>query len=176
MRSGKGWYWLTAGVLALGLNGAYRDGQLGPVRGLVDRAGLAAERASDGAFRWVARAEMMFGSSPQTLARTEATLHRIQGKLVCERVAMAQRQMAMAQVRQHLAEAQIQRKMDLVQMKMNKVRAITINGANRLGECPGFPRVVVGIPDVPKIDLSGVPDIQVPDLSDVAPDRQHDPI
>jgi hypothetical protein len=28
MKSGNGWYWIAAGVLALGLNGAYLDGAL----------------------------------------------------------------------------------------------------------------------------------------------------
>src|SRR5258707_14387247 len=46
MRSNKAWYWLTAGVLALGLNGAYQDGQLGWAHVLANRAARVVQRAS----------------------------------------------------------------------------------------------------------------------------------
>ena len=38
MRSEKAWYWLAAGVLALGLNGAYQDGLFGRAHFLANRA------------------------------------------------------------------------------------------------------------------------------------------
>ena len=46
MTSEKAWYWLAAGVLALGLNGAYQDGQFGWVHGIADRSTEIVERAS----------------------------------------------------------------------------------------------------------------------------------
>jgi hypothetical protein len=161
MRSQTGWYWLAAGVLALGLNGAYQDGQLGWVHCLADRAVTVFEQASERGLRAVTMAELMLGRSPETLGRTEAGFQKLQSKMVAQRVAQAQRQIAMAQARQQIAQARLQRKMDLVHMKMDKVRMI---GIDRVHDCSGFSKVVVDLGDMPKIDLSNLPDI---DLSGV---------
>ena len=61
MRSDKAWYWLAAGVLALGLNGAYQDGQLGWAHVLADRATAAVERALYAGQHFLAMAEVMLG-------------------------------------------------------------------------------------------------------------------
>ena len=161
MRSQTGWYWLAAGVLALGLNGAYQDGQLGWVHCLADRAAAVFEQASERGLRAVTMAELMLGRSPETLGRTEAGFQKLQSKMVAQRVAQAQRQIAMAQARQQIAQARLQRKMDLVHMKMDKVRMI---GIDRAHDCSGFSKVVVDLGDMPKINLSNLPDI---DLSGV---------
>jgi hypothetical protein len=160
MQSDKAWYWLAAGVLALGLNGAYQDGQLGWAHGLTGRAADLVERASERGLRFVTVAEVMLGRNPYVFGRTEATLQRIQSKLVCQRVAHAQRQIAMAQVRRQLVEADVQRKMDLAQMKMDRVRMITMDRANRFRSCAGLPSVVIATPDTPQIDLPDLPDFQ----------------
>jgi hypothetical protein len=162
MRSQTGWYWLAAGVLALGLNGAYQDGQLGWVHCLADRAAAVFEQASERGLRSVTVAELMLGRSPETLGRTEAALQKLQSKVVAQRVAQAQRQIAMAEARQQIAQARLQRKMDLVHMKMDKVRMI---GIDRAHDCSGFSKVIVDMGDMPKIDMSDLPDIQVPDVS-----------
>lgn len=164
MRSQTGWYWLAAGVLALGLNGAYQDGQLGWVHCLADRAAAVFEQASERGLRAVTVAELMLGRSPETLGRTEAALQKLQSKVVAQRVAQAQRQIAMAEARQQIAQARLQRKMDLVHMKMDKVRMI---GIDRTHDCSGFSKVVVDMGDMPKIDMSDLPDIQVPDVSGI---------
>jgi len=130
MRSQTGWYWLAAGVLALGLNGAYQDGQLGWVHCLADRAAAVFEQASDRGLRAVTMAELMLGRSPEALGRTEAAFQKLQSKMVAQRVAQAQRQIAMAQARQQIAQARLQRKMDLVHMKMDKVRMLGIDRAH----------------------------------------------
>jgi hypothetical protein len=168
MRPDKAWYWLAAGVLALGVNGAYQDGQLGWAHGLADRAAYLMERASERSLRLVTMAEVLLGRSPAGFGQTESALQSIQAKLVCDRVARAQRQIAMAQVRQQLAEANLQSKMDRAQMKMDRVRMITIDHAKRLRDCPGFSRVVVEVPGIPKVDLSNLPDIQIPDIPEVS--------
>jgi hypothetical protein len=169
MRSDKAWYWLTAGVLALGLNGAYQDGQLDWAHCLAGRATSLVQRVSDRSLRLVAMAEVMLGRSPDSFGRTEVVLQRIQTKLVCQRVAMAQRQVAMAQVRRQLVEASLQRKLDLAQMKMDRVRMITIDSASRFRNCPGLPSVAVTMPQIPEVDLSNLPDIQLPDTPEGRP-------
>jgi hypothetical protein len=167
MRTNNAWYWLTAGVLALGLNGAYQDGQLGWAHGLADRAAGVVERASWRGQHFVAMAELMLGHTPASFGRTEAAIERVQNRVVCERVAHAQRQIAMAHVREQLAEANLQHKMAMVQMKMDRVRTMSIDRANQFRDCDGFSKVVVNMPDLPKIDLSNVPDIQIPDIPEV---------
>lgn len=166
MRTDKAWYWLAAGVLALGLNGAYQDGQLGWAHVLAGRATAAVERATLRGQHFVAMAEIMLGREPQAFGRTQAAIERIQNRMVCDRVARAQRQMAMAQVREQLAQARVQQKMAMVQMKMGRVRMIA-DRANHFRDCDGFSKVVVNMPDLPKIDLSNLPDIEVPDVPEV---------
>jgi len=160
----KGWYWLAAGVLALGLNSAYEDGQLGWVHCLADRATAAVERLSARSLSVVTMAELMLGRTPETFGRTEAAFQKLQNKVVAERVAEAQRQMAMAQARQQIAQAQLQRKMEMVHMKMDKVRMISIDRANPIHDCSRFSKVIVDLGDLPKIDMPNLPDIKIPDV------------
>ena len=167
MRSEKAWYWLAAGVVALGLNGAYQDGQLGWVHCLADRAAGAVERVAERGLRFVTMAEVMLGRSPEAFGRTESALQRIQTRMACDRAAKAQRQMAMAHMRQRLAEATLQSKMDLARMKMDKVRMMAIDRSNRFRDCPGFSKVVVDMSNLPNIDMSDLPDIQIPDIPEI---------
>ena len=167
MRTEKAWYWLAAGVLALGLNGAYQDGQLGWAHVLVDRAAASVERVALRGEHFVTMAEVMLGREPHALAHTEAAIERVQERIACDRIAQAQRHMAMARVREQLAEANMQRKMAMVQVKMDRVRAMTIERTNRFRDCDGFSKVVVNLPDLPNIQMPNLPDIQIPDVPEV---------
>jgi len=169
MRTEKAWYWLAAGVLALGLNGAYQDGQMGWAHVLVDRAAASVDRVALRGQHFVAMAEVMLGREPRVFAHTQAAIERVQERIACDRIAQAQRHMAMARVREQLAEANVQRKMAMVQMKMDHVRAMTINRANRFRNCDGLSKVVVNMPDLSNmnIEMPNIPDIQVPDIPEV---------
>jgi len=167
MASEKAWYWLAAGVLALGLNGAYQDGQFGWAHGIVDRSMSLVERASERGLSFASMAEVMLGRSPETSGWTEAALEKLQARTACSRVEMAQRQIAMAQMQRDLAAAQIDRQLAKVETKMDKVRMITIDRANRARNCSGFSRVVVAMPGVPHVDLSNLPDIQIPNMPEI---------
>ena len=166
MRTDKAWYWLAAGVLALGLNGAYQDGQLGWAHVLADRAAAVVDRASLRGQHFVATAEILLGREPQAFGHSQGAIERIQSRIGCDRFARAQRHIAMAHVREQLAEARVQQKMAMVQMKMDRVRRIT-DRASQFRDCDGFSKVVVNIPDLPKIDLSNMPDIEFPDVPEV---------
>jgi hypothetical protein len=170
MRTEKAWYWLAAGVLALGLNGAYQDGQMGWVHVIVDRAATSVERVALRGQHFVAMAEVMLGREPQAFARTQAAIERVQERIACDRIAQAQRHMAMARVGEQLAEAKIERKMAMVQMKMDRVRAMTINRANRFRNCDGLSKVTVNMPDLSNlnVEMPNIPDIQVPDIPEVS--------
>ena len=99
-----------------------------------------------------------------TLDRTQARLQALQTKLVCERIANAQRKMAMLQAQHAMAQADVERKIALAQSKMDQVRMITIE--RQVHNCPGVSRIVV-MPQIPKIDVSNLPDIQIPDLPEI---------
>ena len=179
MGAEKAWVWLSAGVLALGLNGMYQDGQLGWAHNLSCRAERFADQVTERGLRYVTMAEVMLGRGPESFGRTEAALQRIQTKGVCQRVATAQRQMAMAQVREQIVQAEVQRKLDMAQAKMDRVRMVTIDKADRFRNCPGLSRVLVSVPEVVNVDLPNLPEIQVPDIPEIPQVRfsgSHDPI
>jgi len=169
MTSEKAWYWLAAGVLALGLNGVYQDGQFGWVHGIADHSTEIVERASMRGLSFVTAAEVMLGRNPDAMGWTHVTLQRVQGKLACKRIEMAERQIDMGRMQRDLAMARVDRQMARVQMKMDKVRMIAIENGHRAQKCSGFSRMVV---TVPRVEL---PDVQIPEIqAPVA--ASHDPI
>jgi len=177
MASEKAWYWLAAGVLALGLNGAYQDGQFGWVHGLVNHSTEVVEDASLRGLGIIASVEGLFGNNPARPAWMETTLHQMQGRLACKRMEMAERHIDMAELQKDLAQARVERQLAHVQMKMDKVREIAIERANRAGKCSGLSRMVMtapgtGFPNSVEIEMPempALPEVQVPS----AP---HDPI
>ena len=177
MASEKAWYWLAAGVLALGLNGAYQDGQLGWAHGLVNHSAEVVEDASIRGLGVLASGEGWRGKNPAHSGWMEATLQRVQGKLTCKRIEMAERQIDMAQMQKDLAQARVERQLARVQMKMDKVRVMAIERANRAGKCTGLSHMVVTAPGV---GFSNSVDIEMPEMPEMpeiqAPSAHHGPI
>jgi hypothetical protein len=174
MASEKGWYWLAAGVLALGLNGAYQDGQFGWAHSIADRSLEVVERASGRGMGFVTAAEVMLGRNPAAVGQMEAALGRMQGKMACKRVEMAERRIDLARMQSDLAAAQVERQLAKVQMKMDKVRVIAMNRANRARNCSGLSR---GVVTVPRVELSNLPGVQMPEMPEIqVPSAPHDPI
>jgi hypothetical protein len=175
MASEKAWYWLAAGVLALGLNGAYQDGQFGWAHNLADRSLEMVGRASERGFGFVTAAELMLGRNRDSLTGTEATLQRMQAKLSCKRMDMLERSNDLAQMQRDLAAAHLDRQLANVQVKMDKVRVMAaMESANRGRKCSGFSRMVVSVPN---IDLSNLPEVQLPEIPEIQePHHSHEPI
>jgi len=163
MRSDKAWYWLAAGVLALGLNGAYQDGEFQWAHRLTCHTASLVERASEEGLRMLATAEVVLGRNPEALARTEATLQKLQMRIACKRIGMARRQVDMAQVQRDLAAARIDEQMAKVQASMDHVRMITIERTGRVRNRPELSRLIV-MPNIPRVDLSNLPDISIPEI------------
>jgi hypothetical protein len=107
----------------------------------------------------------------------ETTLHRMQGKLACKRMEMAERQIDMAQMQRDLAQARIERQIARVQMKMDKVRVTVNERANRAGKFTGLSHMVM---TAPGDGFSNSIDIEMPEMPAMpeveAPSAQHDPI
>lgn len=163
MASNKAWYWLAAGVLALGVNGAYQDGELHWVHRLTCHAASLVERASEEGLRMLATAEVALGRNPEALARTEATLQKLQMRIACKRIEMTRREVDMAQVQRDLAAARIDEQVAKVQASIDHVRMITIERTGRVRNCPELSRVIV-MPNIPRVDLSNLPELSMPEI------------
>jgi hypothetical protein len=68
----QGWYWLAAGVMALGLNGVYHDGGAEWAHRLVNRSAAVVALASGHSERFLASAQL-FSAPEQTLPCRVAT-------------------------------------------------------------------------------------------------------
>ena len=167
MGSEKAWYWLTAGVVALGLNGAYQDGQLAWVHRLANQASSVIEQASARGEQLAAMAETFLPGNAGRLDHAMASIQRIDSKLSCQRVAQVQRQIALAQVRKQVAEAKLQVKMDLAQARIDRLRSLGIDGVMEARDCSGGSRMIVHVPAVPRIEIPNLPDIHIPDMPDI---------
>src|SRR5579862_2201205 len=97
MASEKAWYWLAAGVLALGLNGAYQDGEFQWAHRIADRSAVLVQQVRDEECRFVAMAEMMLGHEPSGLERAQDRLARVQDRFSRQQMDRMQRQMETAQ-------------------------------------------------------------------------------
>jgi hypothetical protein len=174
MASDKAWYWLAAGVLALGLNGAYRDGQFGWAHQFADRSTEIVERAEMRGLGLVTAAEVMLDRNPEAVGRMEGSLGRMQAKMACKRIEMATRRIDIARMQRDLAAAHVDRQLARVQMQLDKVRVIAIDRATHARNCAELSHVVVA---GPRVDLSDLPNAQIPDLPEIqVPSAPHDPI
>lgn len=79
----KGWYWLSVGVLALGLNAEYQRGGLDRIHRAADRSLAGVQRVAGQARQYVALAELLLGherapAAPLqvSVAHTQATCTR----------------------------------------------------------------------------------------------------
>jgi len=144
MASAKAWYWVAAGVLALGLNSEYQRGRLEWAHRAVDRSLALTESASDQGARYVALAEIMLGHRQAEFGPARTALAGVQTKVACARMALAQRELERA--RPQLVKARFE---------MEKAYLIAVTGDRMaLVTCPHQPEVRVRVPrimvDVPE--------------------------
>ena len=92
MGSGKAWYWLAVGILALGLNSEYQSGRLHWARQATDQSLALMERATDQTMHYVTLAEVMLGDNPAEFRPAQAAVARVQAKIACVRMAVSQRE------------------------------------------------------------------------------------
>jgi hypothetical protein len=99
MRSETAWVWLAAGVMALGINGAYQDGQFAWAHRLADRSAAMVQEVRDQGCRLAAMAELIFGREPSTIARAQDQLARVQDRWSRGQMDRMQQQLEAAQFR-----------------------------------------------------------------------------
>jgi hypothetical protein len=130
MKSKQAWVWLTAGVLALGLNGFYHDGGAAWAHRGVDRvAGQVANRAeavlalASGRADWFATKANMVIARDETsscrlatamaryqarLARTQSSMARFQAMTAREEGAFARMEASRARIEAAVARVRVQ--------------------------------------------------------------------
>lgn len=159
----KAWYWLAAGVLALGLNGYYQDGGLGPLHKLAERTTIAVANAraqfsevatlaevalaAHAQARYERPAPAVVAVTPEVIpAEAQAQLAQLQGRLEAMQSAGVQAQMARSQevmVRRELQRAQ-------VELRNGRLAVLTDQGQVRVA----LPRVEIAVPQGPAIEIS----------------------
>jgi hypothetical protein len=155
MKSTQAWGWLTAGVLALGLNGFYQDGgaqwahrAANQVIGGVAAKSEAVLALATGRADWFAAKSGELAAKDEVAScRVAAAMARLQTKGARARGGMARFEAASA--REEAAFARIEADRARMEAKFARMR---VEPADFNGACP---RVRVNIPQV-KIDLPGV--------------------
>lgn len=157
----KAWYWLAAGVLALGLNGYYQDGGLGPLHKVAERTTIAVANARAQFSEVATLAEVALAAhaqaryerpavvavTPEVIpAEAQAQLAQLQGRLEAMQSAGVQAQMARLQevmLRRELQRAQ-------VELRNGRLAVLTDQGQVRVA----LPRVEIAVPQGPAIEIS----------------------
>lgn len=109
MNSEKAWYWVAAGVLALGLSNSLADRQIELVQALPDRfLGLADQftaSVSDRAMRFLDVASRLSNRNELGMAGAEVAVAQVQTRVACLRTVIAERQAAAARVAEERTRA-----------------------------------------------------------------------
>lgn len=164
MKTTQAWAWLTAGVLALGLNGLYHDG--GAVwahrmaNRIVEQSGAAMELASERVDGFVGRATLTAALDEPASCRLAAAMARLQSKFAQTQTAMARFEAVSG--RQEAALARVEASRARIKARV-RMASVAFNSGNGPVICT---RVRVNVPrvnvsrvnvrriDVPRIEIS----------------------
>ena len=163
----RAWYWVAAGVLALGLNGYYQDGGLRVVHCLANRSRVAVVEAKAQVRQIETLAELTFASREENRAaeqanaevagefpvmRTEAKLAELQKQVACAQAAHMQAQLARMQ------RLMMLREMKQAQIAIQDGRPEVMTGLGQvrvvLPPMPQMPRVQVSVPQGPSVEVT----------------------
>jgi len=151
MKTTQGWGWLTAGVLALGLNGFYQDGGAawahrivdGAVEQVAKRTGAVVELASARVDRFMETADVLATRDETVPCRLAAAMARIQTRMARTQSGMARFESMSA--REEAAVARMEADRSRMEARVTRVRMVPV--AFRTTEIPVVvcPRVRVEI-------------------------------
>jgi hypothetical protein len=167
MANDRAWYWLAAGVLALGLNGAYQDGEFAWAHKIADRSCSLLERVTERSDRVVAAAEIMLGHEPSTLARAQERLARLQEKLSSTQMDRTQRQLNSAQcklsrARVKIVEMQGPEYASQVVVDVPNFPVMSTINERQFGHAVRIPAVRIPEVRIPEINI---PQVRVPQIT-----------
>ncbi|HXY51489.1 MAG TPA: hypothetical protein VEI01_18720 [Terriglobales bacterium] len=166
MTSDRAWYWVAAGVLALGLTNAYQDGQFDWVHQFSDRSAAVAARYVEKGSRLVEAADVVLGHDSPILNRTQAYLLRMEARLDCNRIEHAQEELAGAE--QRLSAAQLASAQTQLERLQSRIEAGRVMVENRF--CPRSRHFAV-VPATPSMDVPPIPFPETSiDISEITPE------
>jgi hypothetical protein len=189
MNSTKAWYWVAAGVLALGLNSEYQRGGLQWAHRVVSRGHEVVACAQLTSRRYLAMAKLMFGTDPDPELPSEAVLAQVQESvdgiqnriahkhIQIENIERLDEKIQPSMMRAEMAMERAQIKIDMAQMRaemrsnragylcprMRKMTFTVPEVPNMRVPRVNIPKIVVRVPQVPEVDLSDVPGISSDD-------------
>jgi hypothetical protein len=157
----QAWGWLTAGVLALGLNGFYHDGGAVWAHRIVDQVAEQSETLADLASE---RVDGFMGKASQVATRDETASCRLAAAVARFQTKIARTQTGMAQfeamsARQEVALARVEEQRARIEAQVARVRLNPV--AFNTVEVPvvSCPRVRV---NVPRVTVPRVPTVRIP--------------
>ncbi|HLX75954.1 MAG TPA: hypothetical protein VKR26_14500 [Terriglobales bacterium] len=160
------WYWLAAGVLALGLNGYYQDGGFQGLHRLATGTCLAVNQARAQIGQIATLAEVAMADHAQVRsdrpspavvainavdlpAGTQARLAQLQERLQAMQAARVQARVARLQ--EVMARREMQRAQ--VEIRNGRITVLSDQGQVRVA-IPPLPRVEVSVPQAPVVEVS----------------------
>jgi hypothetical protein len=168
MKTKQAWGWLTAGVLALGLNGVYHDGGAAwthrTVGGVIDRIAERTEPilalASGRADLFMAKTGMVAARSETASCRWATAVARVQSKVARTRSEFAQFEVISAREEAALARLEANRARIEAQVARVRVMPVAFESVTSPVVCP---RIRVNVPrvSIPRLPVVRVPEVHV---------------
>jgi hypothetical protein len=165
MKTTEGWGWLTAGVLALGLNGFYQDGGAawahrivdGAVEQVAERTGAVVELASVRVDRFMETADVLATRDQTASCRLATAMARIQTRMERTQSGMARFEAMSARQEAALTRAEA----DRVRIEEQVAHVDLVSTAFHSAKIPLVvcPRVRV---EVPRVSVPRLPVVRIP--------------
>lgn len=192
MASKKAWYWLAAGVLALGLNSEYQSGKFQCIHHYVDQGLTVADAYARCAGRYLAQAHVLMSlmhakPAQMTLEDDETNARNVISHEQVE-FALAQAEMARREIEQRRPE--IEKAMRELQCRRTELEMAQRIAADSAGHnvvfCPRRGHIQVTVPQVriPQVSVAAPPihvevprvNVQVPALRIQVPEVNVSPM
>lgn len=161
MKTTQGWAWLTAGVLALGLNGFYHDGGAAwahrIVDRLTDRSEALVDMASTQGDRFMERTNLVVARDETASCRFATAMARAQTKIAQTHTGMARFEVMSS--RQEAAMARMEANRARIEAQVARVRLNPVVFNSVTAPVVACPRVRVSVPRVvvPKLRVIKIP-------------------
>jgi lysozyme family protein len=161
MKTTQAWAWLTAGVLALGLNGFYHDGGAGWAHRIVNQLAEKSEAVADLASEQV---DGFMGTTNLVAVRDETTSCRLAAAMARFQTKFAQAHTTMAHfedisARREVALARFEASRARIEARVARVRMAPVAFDSVTSPVVICPRVRVS---VPRIEIPKLPVIHIP--------------
>lgn len=161
MKTTEAWAWLTAGVLALGLNGFYHDGGAAWAHRIVDQVTEQSEAVVDLASQrvdgFMGKASLVAARDETASCRLAAAVARFQSKIARTQTGMAHFEAMSA--RQEASLARMESNRARIEAQIARVRIVPVVFSTVDIPAVSCPRVRVS---VPRVNIPQVPRVRIP--------------